>query len=143
MTYMAILWIITGIIMVIVELSTLQFISVWFAGGALLAFISSFFVPFQWQCTVFVISSAVLILCTMPLVKKLKNQKHIPTNFDIDIGKDVTIIETINRKNDTGRAVLNGVNWLAVCENEAEIIEKGETATIKDIKGATLIVAKK
>lgn len=143
MTYMAIVWIIICIIMVIAEIATLQFISIWFAGGAFSAFISSFFLPFEWQFGIFVASSSLLLICTMPLIKKFKNQKHTPTNYDIDIGKDVIIIQTVNKKRDSGRATLNGVDWIAVAENENDIIEEGEIVKIKDIQGAKLIVSRK
>ncbi len=138
-----IIWLILCIVLIIAELSTLQLVSLWFAGGAFNAFIASFFLPFKWQVTVFAVSSLVIFLCTIPLLKNLRNKKHIPTNFDIDIGKEAFIIEKIDRKNNTGRANLNGVNWIAVCENEDDVIEKGERVIIKEIKGATLIVARK
>lgn len=140
---MAVVWLIICVIMVIAEIATLQFISVWFAGGALLAFASSFFLPFEWQFGIFAISSLILLICTMPFIKKVKSQKYIPTNYDIDIGKDVLIIEKVDKKASTGRATLNDVNWIAEAENSEDIFEKGETATVKDIKGAKLIVGKK
>ena len=143
MTYMSYIWIIICIIMVIAEIVTLQFVSIWFAGGAVLAFIASFFLPAEWQIGIFAGSSLILLLCTMPFIRKLKNQKHIPTNFDIDIGKDVMIIERVDKKEGTGRASLNDVNWIAEAENSEDTFEKGETAVIKDIKGARLIIAKK
>lgn len=143
MTYFAVVWLVVCIIMVIAELATLQFVSIWFAGGALLACISSFFLPFEWQFGIFAVSSFILLLLSMPLMKKLRNRKYIPTNCDMDIGREVVVTETINKKDDTGKAVLNGVGWLAISENEYEIIEKGETAIVKDIKGAKLVLAKK
>lgn len=143
MSFTSVLWIIICIIMVIAEIATLQLVSIWFAGGALLAFIASFFLPFEWQFGIFAVYSLALLLCTMPLIKKFKNQKYIPTNYDIDIGKTAVVTETIDRKNNSGRAVLNDVSWLAVSEDENEIIEKGENVIIKDIKGAKLIVSKK
>ncbi|HBN11803.1 MAG TPA: NfeD family protein [Ruminococcus sp.] len=143
MSSTAVLWIIICIIMVIAEIATLQLVSIWFAGGALLAFIASFFLPFEWQFGIFAFSSLALLLCTMPFIKKFKNQKYIPTNYDIDIGKTAVVTETIDKKNNSGRAVLNDVNWLAVSENENDVIEKGENVIIKDIKGAKLIVSRK
>ena len=143
MTYTALIWLIICVIMTIAELATLQFVSIWFAGGALLAFISSFFLPFKYQIAVFTLSSLILLICTMPIIKKFKNQKYIPTNYDMDIGKEVLITEKVNKKESAGRALLNDVSWIAEAENDDEIFEKGETAVIKDIKGAKLIVSKK
>lgn len=143
MSFESVIWIIICIVMVIAEIATLQLVSIWFAGGALLAFIASFFLPFEWQFGIFAVYSLALLICTMPLIKKFKNQKHIPTNYDIDIGKTAVVTETIDRKNNSGRAVLNDVSWIAVSENENDIIEKGENVIIKDIKGAKLIVSRK
>lgn len=143
MSSSAILWIIICVIMVVTETATLQLISIWFAGGALLAFAASFFLSFEWQFAIFAFSSFIFLICTMPFIRKFKNQKYIPTNYDIDIGKTVTVTETIDRKNNSGRAVLNDVSWLAVSENENDIIQKGENVVIKDIKGAKLIVSRK
>lgn len=79
----------------------------------------------------------------MPIIKKFKNQKYIPTNYDMDIGKEVLITERVNKKESAGRALLNDVSWIAEAENDDDIFEKGETAIIKDIKGAKLIISKK
>ena len=73
MSFESVIWIIICIVMVIAEIATLQLVSIWFAGGALLAFIASFFLPFEWQFGIFAVYSLALLICTMPLIKKFKN----------------------------------------------------------------------
>lgn len=143
MDYNSIIWIVVCVIMLIVEFATFQLVSVWFAFGAAIAFIASFFLPFNSQIIIFVVVSFISLLGTMPFISRYKNKKHIPTNYDMDIGKDVKITERIDKTAGTGRAVLNDVNWMAESENPDETFENGEVAVVKDIKGARLIVAKK
>ena len=67
-----ILWAVVFVLTVILELATAQIVSIWFAAGALAAFIASFFLPFEAQLIIFVLVSVLFLVATRPLLNKMK-----------------------------------------------------------------------
>lgn len=133
-------WGVIFIVTLIAELASAQLISIWFAVSALITFVVSFFVPFPVQIIIFVVISALLLIITRPLMKKI-SAKEVPTNADLDIGKTVMLTEEVNNDKCTGRAILNGVGWMAVSVDN-EIIPKDSMVKIEKINGAKLMVTK-
>lgn len=136
-----IFWAILVIAFVILETVTVQLVSIWLAAGSFVTMICTFFFdlnPFA-QLTVFILSSAVLLLITFPIIRSRHKKLHVATNADLDIGKTAAVIEDIDPTCNSGRVTLNGVDWSAVSEN-GEPISKGETVVIVEISGAKLIV---
>ena len=139
---MYIVWPALFVALIIIEIETLQLVSVWFAAGALASTIVVLCNGPLWlQFTVFIVVSVALLIASRPIVKKAIKMTVQPTNADLDIGKNATIIETVNNAAGTGRATIGGVDWIAVAEDNS-IIEKGEIVTVKAIEGAKLIVVK-
>lgn len=142
MTLHLILWAIVLVITVILEFATTQLVSIWFSAAALICFICELLgMPFEGQLAVFVLSSAVLLILSRPLLKKFSRKGFTPTNSDADIGKLVTIIEDVIPSQSKGRASLDGVDWIAVSADGSEI-PAGSMAVVKNISGAKLIVEK-
>lgn len=138
MTGYAIFWLVLLVILVLIEFATAQFVTIWFAAGALVAvFLSGF--PFWVQLIGFTVTSIILLILTRPLVKKLKKRPVVPTNADLDIGKTATVIQTINNSANEGRVRLNGVDWIAISVDDT-IIEKDEIVIVDHIEGAKLFV---
>lgn len=136
-----IFWAILVIAFVILEIVTVQLVSIWLAAGSFVTMICTFLFdlkPFG-QMTVFILSSAALLLITFPLIRSRRKKAHIATNADLDIGKTAAVIEKIDPTGNTGRVTLNGVDWCAVSEN-GETIPKDAIVTIVEISGAKLIV---
>lgn len=134
-----IIWGVVLVIMVIAEIASVQFISIWFAAGSLAAFISAFFLPFEGQLAVFLAVSILLLLLTRPIFKKFSYTARHATNADMDVGKKAVVIEEINTVLGTGRVTLNGVDWLAVSA-DSSIVPKGSTVIVKEVEGAKFIV---
>ena len=94
-----IVWGILFAVSVIAEAVTLQLVSVWFAAGALAAFImASVGIPTVWQAIVFTAVSVILLCVTRPLIKKIQVKDVLPTNADAEIGKIAVVTEEINPK---------------------------------------------
>lgn len=95
------IWLIIAGVCLIIEIMTVGFLVFWFAIGALLAMIVSFFTDsLIIQTSVFVISSAILIFATKPFVKKFANNKNaIQTNVYSTIGKTGIVTKDINSIN--------------------------------------------
>lgn len=136
-----IFWAAVLVIMALAEAATAQLVAIWFVAGALVAFIASLFGAVFWlQCVLFIATAVILLCCTRPLVKKYLNGKRIPTNSDMNIGKTGTVISPIIKDSLTGRVMIEGLDWMAISEND-ENIEKGQKIIVKDIQGVKLIVS--
>lgn len=135
------IWAVVLIISIIVEIFTFQLVSIWFAVGALFALISSFVVGFPLQLAIFIISSAIMLIFTRPILKTYIKTDFKPTNHELNIGKIATVTETIDTINQTGRVSLDGVEWIAITES-FEPIEVGSHVVVLDVEGAKLLVAK-
>ncbi|MEG0570173.1 MAG: NfeD family protein [Oscillospiraceae bacterium] len=137
------LWAILTVLLVIIEFATVSFVAIWFALGALIAFIVSFFVnSFALQLLVFVFVSLLFLLCTRRLVKKFLNKAYVATNIDSILGKTCIVLEKIDNTANVGRATAENLNWNARSRNDAITFEPGEIAVIVAIEGVKLIVEK-
>ena len=64
-------WLILFVVLIILELCTVNLTTIWFAFGALLAYIVSLFTDnVMIQTTVFLVVSVMTLLFTRPIVKK-------------------------------------------------------------------------
>lgn len=139
---MGVLWFVAIIVFVIIEASTVQFVSIWFAGGALLAFIASLLGASEIvQWIVFVLSSAILLTLTRPFVKKLMNKDAAVTGTDLLIGKSAVMTKDTDNFGDSGEAKADGKFW-TVKSSSGEHIQKDTVVTIEKIEGVKLIVRK-
>ena len=85
---MTFVWLIAMVVLLAVEIITVNLTTIWFALGALAALISSLFgAPVWLQVVWFLVLSIVALAVTKPLVKKYVNSKTQPTNADMVIGK--------------------------------------------------------
>lgn len=136
-------WAIAVIAFVVAEILTIQLVSIWFAAGAFVTMLASYFYDPSsiQQLGIFIITSLVFLLLSLPLIKKRRKQVHVATNAELDVGKHATVIEVIDSDKGTGRVTLNGVNWSAVPESESDIIPEGTIVIVKQVMGAKLIVA--
>lgn len=138
---MLIIWGAIMVVTIIAEIVTTQMISIWFSCASLVSLILACFNAPRWaQFCVFVAMTALLLILTRPIVKKLKKQ-YVRTNADMNIGKTAIVTETIHNELSQGRATIGGVSWKAVSA-DGNVIEKDETVTIQDIEGAKLIVSR-
>ena len=97
MSFMAIYWIILFLVLLLIELATVNLVSIWFAVGALGAFATSFFTnSILIQLLIFVVISVISLLITLPIVKKFKSKESIvPTNLDRVIGRQAEVTKEI------------------------------------------------
>ncbi len=140
-TMLLIFWGIIFGLCVIAELATMQLITIWFAVGALAAFVMTLLeFGFLSQLAVFVLTSTILLVATRPLLKKLRVKDVIPSNAEQEIGKKAVVIEEIDMRHGTGRVRLNGVDWIALAEDSELVIPVDNIVIIRGVDGAKLIV---
>lgn len=137
-----IFWLMTFVVLLVVEIVTLGLTTVWFALGAIAAFLAAYVgASVLVQIIVFLIVSVVLLIVTRPIVMKHFNQKRERTNAESLIGQKAIVIETIDSIHGVGRVEVNGMEWAAKTD-ESGLIEKDTIVSIKGIQGVKLIVEK-
>ena len=137
-----IFWLMIFVVLLVIEIVTLGLTTVWFALGAIAAFLAAYVgVSVLVQIIVFLIVSVVLLIVTRPIVMKHFNQKRERTNAESLIGQKAIVIETIDSIHGAGRVEVNGMEWAAKTD-ESELIEKDTIVSIKGIQGVKLIVEK-
>ena len=138
----ATLWVIALVVFLVIEAITVGLTSIWFAAGALAAWICALLgAPVWLQVAVFIVVTAVALYFTRPIVKKYINGKIVPTNADANIGKECRVTETIDNIAGTGAVYVDGKTWTARSDND-EVIPEGELVTALRIEGVKLIVSK-
>lgn len=140
----AIYWLIAFVVLLGIEAATMALTTVWFAGGALVAFVMALFgVNTELQLALFVIVSFVLLFFTRPFALKYVNKHTIKTNSEGLIGKFAVVTAEINNSVGKGAAVLNGQEWTARASKDDQVYPVGTRVEVKEIQGVKLIVSKK
>ena len=138
----AVYWLIAFVVLLGIEAMTMALTTIWFAGGALVAFVLALFgINIQVQLAVFVIVSFVLLFFTRPFALKYVNRNTVKTNMDSLIGKSARVTATINNTEGKGAAVLNGQEWTARALEDDRIYPVGTMVEVKEIRGVKLIVS--
>lgn len=141
MDYAVIIWLLGIIVFVVLEAVTYQMVSIWFALGAVGGLIASLAGGnFTVQFVLFLVLSAIFIVCLRPFSKKLIKNKKVNTNIDSLYGKDVLILSDTNALEGTGK--VDGMVW-TVRSIDGQNITKGTTAKVEKIEGVKLIVKRK
>lgn len=136
-------WLIALVVLLIIEIITLGLTTIWFAGGALAAFLAALLgMNTIVQVIIFLAVSFVLLIYTRPLAAKYFNTRRVRTNSESLIGKEAKVTAKIDNFNQQGTVMVNGQEWSARSVDD-QIIEPEEPVTIIEISGVKLIVKKK
>ena len=134
-------WLVAVIIFLGVELSTVTLTSIWFAAGALAAMLIAMFNGhIIVQIIAFLIVAFGLLYATKPWSKKFIDTKKVSTNADRAIGQKVRVMERVSNLDQTGKAIVHGMEWTVRTEDDNIIIERGELVRVLRIAGVKLIV---
>lgn len=136
----SIFWLIIFAVFLIVEIITLGLTTIWFALGAIAAFLTAY-VGFGMvvQVVVFLIVSIALFVITRPIAMKFFNKERERTNAESLIGQKAIVKEKVDTLRGEGKVEVNGMEWSAKTD-ESETIEAGTIVLIKGIQGVKLIV---
>lgn len=140
--YMPYIWLVTAVILGIVEVSTAQLVSIWFVISAVITSIcSATFLHHSiiWQVVVFVFVSALCLILTRPILKKIRKTDKTKTNSDRYIGKSGKVIKEINWEQSTGLVEVDGARWSAKSSDNT-LIKADTIVKIVDIQGVKLVV---
>lgn len=134
---MALLWFIAFIIFIVIELITVNLVTIWFAVGAIASLVTSFFTDsYIIQIIVFIVVSAVTLIIAKPVIKKFKKFDVVPTNSDMVIGKTGVVTKKIEN-NKYGEVKIFGNVWTA---KSKEVLDVDTKIKVLAIEGVKLIV---
>ena len=138
---MTIIWSVVIALALITELFTFELVSIWFAGGGIVALILELCgVDLVWQLVAFFIISIVAIILTRPLFKRILAKAEGNTNLDVIVGEKYKVLSAITA-DAKGTIKINGVVWNAE-EVNGEPCEVGDDVTVVEFKGTTVRVKK-
>lgn len=134
-------WLAALAVFLVIEIITLGLATIWFAGGALAAFVLALFnVPWPVQIAVFLIVSIVPLIFTRPVVEKRLNESRTKTNVNSMAGKEGRVVETIDNFDQKGTVIVNGLEWTACSSEEGLVIPEGTKVIINEVKGVKVFV---
>ena len=134
---MKIVWLVTAIVLAIIEASTVNLVTIWFIASALVALLLAYLgVSTYIQIAVFVILGVVLLIFTRkPLEKLLKKTKQ-KTNADRVLDMTGVVTKEITEE-ESGEVKVDGKKWTAISKQN---IKEGSKVKILKIDGVKLIV---
>ncbi|MBQ4630564.1 MAG: NfeD family protein [Clostridia bacterium] len=136
------IWIILIVAMLVIEASTTNLVSIWFAVGCLGAIVAKILgTDIYIQILVFFVISGLSLALAWPFIKKHRQQKSVATNYDMIIGKTAIVTDDISGDKFAGSVKVGGKEWSAVSETGDDIYA-GEKVVVKSISGVKLVVDK-
>lgn len=137
-------WLVLFVILLLIEIVTLGLTTIWFAGGALAAFVCGWIgFGLTVQVIVFLVVSVVLLVLTRPIVVKHFNQDRQKTNVESLIGQQALVLEDIDTLHAKGRVEIKGQEWWARTEDTEGKIAKDTVVIVEAVEGVKLIVKAK
>ena len=130
------IWLAIAVVLAIIEMSTVNLVSIWFIISSMLAMIISLFTDNIFiQMAIFVLGGTLLLILTKDAIKKILPVKT-KTNIDRIIGMKGIVTEKITKKT-PGEVKVDGKRWTAVAD---ETINTDETVEILEINSTKLKV---
>ena len=137
-------WLIIFVIALVVEIATMGLTSIWFAGGALIAWVfAKIGFGTTVQIVIFVVGSLLLLILTRPIAVKFFNTERQKTNAESLIGECAVVIEEVDTLKAQGRVEIHGMEWSAKTDEPDGKIEAGKVVVVDGIQGVKLIVRDK
>ena len=137
-------WLVAFVILIGIEAATMALTTIWFAGGALAAFIAALLgANVAVQVVLFLAVSIILLIFTRPVVMRMLNKHKTATNAESLIGEQAIVTQTINNLMGRGEVFINGLEWMARSQQDNDTIEKDTVVRILRIDGVKLIVERK
>lgn len=109
------IWLSIVVLLAIIEIFTVNLVSIWFVISGILSMITSLFITnVTIQITIFVIFGVLFMLLTKNTVKKIVPKKE-KTNLDRVVGMEGIVTKKIT-KNTSGEVKVDGKYWTATAD---------------------------
>lgn len=130
------IWLTIAVVLAIIEMSTVNLVSIWFIISSIFAMIISLLTDnIVIQVAIFVLGGTLLLILTKDAIKKILPVKT-KTNIDRIIGMKGIVTEKITKKT-PGEVKVDGKRWTAIAD---ETINTDETVEILEINSTKLKV---
>ena len=130
------IWLAIAVVLAIIEMSTVNLVSIWFIISSIFAMIISLFTDnIVIKVAIFVLGGTLLLILTKDAIKKIVPVKT-KTNIDRIIGMKGIVTEKITKKT-SGEVKVDGKRWTAIAD---ETINTDETVEILEINSTKLKV---
>ncbi len=137
-------WLILFIVLLVIEIFTMGFTTIWFAGGALAALLMAVIgFGLLVQAVVFLAVSVILLVMTRPIAVKYFNTERQKTNAESLIGLQAVVLQDVDTLHASGLVEVNGQEWSAKTDEADGYIPKDSVVSIEGIQGVKLIVKAK
>ena len=135
------IWLVIVVVAIVIEIATMGLTTIWFAGGALVAFLLSLAnMPLGLQIAAFLIVSIVLLYFTRPIAVRYFNKDRVRTNSEALVGQQAIVVSDINNIEGLGRVLIQGKEWTARAAVDGEKIPAGAVVEVSAIEGVKLLV---
>ena len=136
-----IVWLIITVVLSLIEIFTMGLVTIWFAAGAVVAFIMSLIGAPMWlQVTLFLAVSIVVLVLVRPIAMSHFNNRLKKTNIDAVIGRKLIAKTDIDNLHGMGKVDMDGSTWIAASSMDNVIIHQGEEVKVVEVQGVKLIV---
>lgn len=137
-------WLLIAVLVSVIEISTLNLVSIWFIIAAVVAVVASLLgATLALQLVLFFSVAVIGLLLFIFLIRPryMKNGgRVIATNADRIIGKVGVVTETIDTEVGRGLIRVDNQIWSARSEDEQDVIEPGTEVLISTIRGVKAVV---
>lgn len=135
------LWFLILVILVVIEILTVNLVVVWFIIGSVFAFFSAFLTEsFNYQFVVFVLFTLISIIFAKNNLNYFFNFKKTATNADSLIGQICLVTEEVNNLSNMGKVIIGENTWSALSKDGNIVIKLGAKVKILEIRGVKVIV---
>lgn len=132
-------WIGAALVLSLIEILSLDFVFIMFAGGALAgAAANAAGAPVWLQIVIFAVTSVVLLLTLRPVLVRKVHPPHTETNTSAHVGRSGSVLQDVTA--DSGRIKLVGEVWSARAVDGSPVLPEGSTVRVVRIDGATAVV---
>lgn len=134
------LWVLTGVILGVLELKLSGYVMIWFGIGAFIAaLLATLGLPFNAQLVAFNVVSVALLLGSRTLLRRffMRGASSVRHGVEAMLGADAVVVEPIPRDG-FGTVRINGELWTARSLEGA--IAQGERVRIENLEGLKLSV---
>ena len=135
-----ILWVGLMVVFGILELSTVNLVSIWFVAGSLVAMVAALLGTSIWvQIVLCLITAGILLAFLQPFVRKFVTHKKTATNADMVLGREAYLTEAVDNIRGTGSLKLDGKEW-TVRSMDQTVLPAGTLVKIVKLEGVKLYV---
>ena len=134
-------WLAALVLFVVVEIATVNLVTIWFAAGSLAALLVTLLGGPLWlQITLFLVVSAILLACLRRFVRRFIRPGITATNVDSMVGRIGVVTAQIDNVAAQGQVKLGAMEWSARSSSGAALAP-GTQVRVDRIEGVKVFVS--